>query len=66
MRLVLSDWVTYAFCNNGYYAIFNLYIAKRQATIEEDDCTIDDCVVDDMCITEESYNADVFDSCFGK
>ena len=40
-------------------------LVRRQA-ITADDCTIDNCVVDDECITEESYNAGAFDSCFSE
>ena len=31
-----------------------------------DDCTIDDCMIDDGCITEESYEAGTFDSCYSE
>ena len=34
--------------------------------LNSDDCEIDDCMVDDGCITEESYNSGLFDSCFGE
>ena len=40
-------------------------IVRRQAN-SVDDCTIDDCMIDDGCITEESYNAGLFDSCYGE
>ena len=40
-------------------------LVRRQATTM-DDCTIDSCVADDDCVTEESYNAGKFDSCFSE
>ena len=40
-------------------------VVRRQAN-SVDDCTIDDCMIDDGCITEESYNAGLFDSCYGE
>ena len=47
--------------------LYNYYIiiVRRQATTV-DDCTVDDCMIDDGCITEESYNAGLFDSCYGE
>ena len=41
-------------------------VVRRQANTVDDDCTVDDCMIDDGCITEESYNAGLFDSCYGE
>jgi len=46
--------------------VFYFIILVRRQSAVEDDCTIDDCMIDDGCITEESYNAGTFDSCFGE
>ena len=45
--------------------ILNIYVIYELLNFI-DDCTIDDCMVDDGCVTEESYNAGTFDSCFGE
>ena len=47
----------YCFCKI-HCSAHNFFIA--------DDCTFDDCMVDEDCITEDSYNARIFDSCFGE
>lgn len=43
----------------------SLYIVRRQAN-NADGCTVDDCMIDDGCISEESYNAGTYESCFGE
>ena len=41
-------------------------IIVRREISTADLCTVDDCVVDDECITEDAYNAGIFESCYSK
>lgn len=52
---------------DDFFIVYSFHaVVRRQAASEEEDCTVDDCMIDEGCITEDSYNAGTYDSCFSE
>ena len=61
-----TKWHMNYVSEDDFFIVYSFHAVVRRQAASEEDCTVDDCMIDEGCITEDSYNAGTYDSCFSE